>query len=114
MSNDLHGLEDAVNDLWEIHGQCYACDSYGVVNDLQLCEECAGKLERDLICQRDWDYSAAAYGLSKEDREDLRQQVIVQYGEALELIAPPEEHQKKSASKRQRHRRSKARSKKRS
>jgi hypothetical protein len=39
-------------------GQCYACDLLGRVDDLGLCEECRTKLERDLVRQRDWDYSA--------------------------------------------------------
>jgi hypothetical protein len=28
-----------------------------MLNDFGLCEGCAGKLERDLIRQRDWDYN---------------------------------------------------------
>jgi hypothetical protein len=75
-------------------GQCYACDLYGRVDDLGLCEECRTKLERDLVRQRDWDYSAWAFGLSDEDREKLYRQVIAQYGKKLELIAPPEETRK--------------------
>ena len=72
--------------LWE--GQCQACDMWGPVDDMMLCETCAAKLERDLIRRRDWDYSATAFALSPEAREDLRRQVIAQFGEALELIAP--------------------------
>ena len=34
-------------------GECVGCDMYGRLNDMGLCEECAGKLERDLIGQRD-------------------------------------------------------------
>ena len=84
------------NTLWGIwDGQCQACDCYGRVNDLSLCENCATKLERDLIRQRDWDYSVSAFGLSSEDREELRRQVIAQFGHALELIAPPEKTRKK-------------------
>ena len=40
------------------NGQCHACDLWGCVDDLGLCETCRTKLERDLIRQRDWDYSA--------------------------------------------------------
>ena len=75
---------DASWGFWD--GQCQACDRYGPVNDLSLCEDCAGKLERDLIRQRDWDYSASAFGLPPEAREALRRQVIAEFGEALELI----------------------------
>jgi len=78
-----------LDDDWSGYdGQCQACDSYGPVDDLSLCEDCAAKLERDLIRRRDWAYSAAAFGLSADDREELRRQVIAQYGQALELIAP--------------------------
>jgi hypothetical protein len=80
--------------LWQ--GQCQACETWGPVNDLMLCEECAAMsrlrgtmLERDLIRQRDWEYSATAFGLSPEACEELRRQVVRQFGEALELIAPP-------------------------
>jgi hypothetical protein len=83
-------------------GQCVACDLWGRVNDLGLCEECASKLERDLIRERDWDYAvdaernaAYAFGLSDDDREKLRCQVVTQYGAALELIAPIKEARKK-------------------
>jgi hypothetical protein len=72
------------DELWGVwDGQCQACDLFGRVNDLGLCEDCATKLERDLIRQRDWDYSALAFGLPSEAREELRRQVIAQYGETL-------------------------------
>jgi hypothetical protein len=89
-------FDDNNNELWGLwDGQCQACDIWGRVNDMMLCEDCATKLERDLIRQRDWDYSASAFGLSPEDREELRRQVIAQFGQALELIAPPEKNRKK-------------------
>ncbi len=81
---------DDNEELWGMwDGQCQACDGFERVNDMMLCESCAGMLERDLIRQRAWDYSATAFGLSPEDCEELRRQVIAQFGEALELIAPP-------------------------
>jgi hypothetical protein len=86
-------LESEFNgdELWsEWDGQCQACDSWGLVNDMVLCEDCAAKFERDLIRQRDWDYTLSAFGLSHRDREELRRQIIAQFGQALELIAPPE------------------------
>lgn len=45
------------DELWGFwDGQCRACDCFGRIDDSMLCENCAGKLERDLIRQRDWDY----------------------------------------------------------
>jgi hypothetical protein len=44
--------------LWD--GQCQACQACGRVNDLSLCEDCAGMLDRDLIRQRAWEYSMKA------------------------------------------------------
>jgi len=71
-------------------GQCQACDQYGPVDDLMLCENCSAMFERDLIRQRAWDYSASAFGLRDEAREALRRQVIAEYGEDLEMIEPGE------------------------
>ena len=88
----MHEFDENDDELWGLwDGQCQACDVYGPVNDMLLCETCADKLERDLIRQREWDYAAAAFGLSPAAREELRRQVIAQYGAALELIAPPKE-----------------------
>jgi hypothetical protein len=84
--------EDGYESSWSLEGQCQACDTWGRVDDLGLCDDCAPKLERDLIRQREWDYSAMAFGVSPDDREKLRQQVIAQFGAALELIAPSKEH----------------------
>jgi len=89
------------DDFWPGHeGQCQACDLVGPVNDLSLCDECAAKLDRDLIRQRDWDYSVAAFGLSADDRERLRREIIAQFGAALELIASdlPQQKQRKHGS----------------
>jgi hypothetical protein len=80
---------DFCNGLGDLaESQCYGCDQYLPVNDLNLCDECAGKLDRDLIRERDWDYSASAFGLDPAKREELRRQVITRYGEKHELIAP--------------------------
>ena len=82
-------VTDASGEAWGLYdGQCVACDLLGRVNDLGLCRECAGKLERDLVRERDWDHSASAFGLAEDDQEKLRRQIIAQYGEALELIEP--------------------------
>ncbi len=72
-------------------GQCSACDLFGRVNDWGLCADCVSRLDRDLIRQRDWDYSASTFLLSDDDREKLRSQIIREYGETLELIAPLKE-----------------------
>ena len=74
--------------LWD--GQCQACEACGRVNDLSLCEDCAGMLDRDLIRQRVWEYSMKAWALPDEAREELRRQVIAAYGEELELIVDDE------------------------
>ena len=77
------------DDFWgNDEGKCQACDEYGPVDDLSLCDECAGNLDRDLIRQHDWEYSASSLGLSNELREQLRNEVIKRFGKELELIAP--------------------------
>jgi len=70
--------------LWE--GQCQACEMWGMVNDMMLCEECDAKIQRDLIRARDWGYVAAAFGLNEEGCERLRAEVIRLYGAENELI----------------------------
>ena len=68
------------------------------LDDLGLCPACATMLERDtstssvqaLIRQREWEYAASTALLSDEGREALRRQVVDQYGEEMELTAPPE------------------------
>ena len=89
-------FEQDTDEAWgRYDGQCYACDLLARVDDLGLCEECRTKLEPGtpwvLVRQRDWDYSAWAFGLSDEGREKLYRQVIAQYGKKLELIASEEE-----------------------
>ncbi len=74
---------------WDFYeGECAGCDLWGQINDLGLCMDCADKLERDLVREHDWEYSALAFLLSDEDREKLRQQIIREHGKELELIAP--------------------------
>ena len=74
--------------LWE--GQCQACEMWGMVNDLMLCEECDAKIQRDLIRARAWDYVVDAFGLDDQGRERLRAEVIRQYGAENELIMDQE------------------------
>ena len=64
------------------------------INDLGLCEDCDARIQRDLIRARDWDYVAAAFGLDDKGREQLRAQVIRQYGAANELIVDPQAKRK--------------------
>lgn len=80
-------------------GECQGCDIWARVGDLGLCSDCTAKLERDLIREREWDYSVAAHGVSPEGREELRALVIRQYGEELELIAPEKKGKKKRGTK---------------
>ena len=77
-------------------GKCQVCDLFGRVDDISLCEECAGKLDRDLIRMRDWDYSITAFGVPDSKLEELRGHIVAQYGEELELIAPKEKKKKKN------------------
>jgi len=86
-------------------GQCQGCDRHLSVNDLGLCDECAAKLDRDLIRQRDWDYAMPAFGLDAVRREELRRQVIGQYGEKLELIAPSKETNREAQRQSKKHKR---------
>jgi hypothetical protein len=88
--------------LWD--GECRGCDIYGRVDDLGLCEECASKLERDLIRERSWDHSAAAYALPPDRREALREEVVRHHGPEFELIA--ESGQSRAARRRKRRRKS--------
>jgi hypothetical protein len=105
METDALESEGYVEEPWDcIEGQCYACDGFAPLDDLSLCDVCRAKLERDLIRQRDWDYSTAAFGLSDEGREEMRRQVAAQYGKDLELIAPPGLEWKKPAARRRRRR----------
>jgi len=92
--------DDELNGFGFYEGECQGCDIFTRLNDLGLCEECAGKLERDLIRQRDWDYSALAYGCPESKREELRKEIIARHGEKLELIAPKKAPQRKRKKKR--------------
>ena len=91
------GLDDNAFGFYE--GECQGCDIFTCVDDVGLCEECAAKLDRDLIRQRDWKYSTMAYGVPPEKREELRRKVIQQHGEDLELIAQGKFKKPKSRSR---------------
>jgi hypothetical protein len=81
---------------------CQACEVFGPVDDLGLCAGCFAKLDRDMIRQRAWDYSATAFGVGPESREELRAATMAKHGDALEIIAPESGQQKPRG---QRHRR---------
>ena len=83
-------------------GECVGCDQWHTLDDLGLCDTCAAKLDRDLIRQRAWDYSATAFGCDPKDYEALRQTVIDNYGPAYELLAPPEKENRKRRKRRRR------------
>lgn len=78
-------FDDGEFGIWD--GKCQACDLWTRVDDVGLCVDCSAKLDRDMIRQRNWDYSAAAFGVPTDRREELRAEVIRQYGERLELIS---------------------------
>ncbi|MGA1870944.1 MAG: hypothetical protein ACMUJM_20600 [bacterium] len=86
---------DSMENFVGYKGKCQGCDTIQELNDLGLCENCADKLDRDLIRQRDWDYSSLAYGCPEEKLEAFRTDIIKHYGEKYELIAPPKEKAKK-------------------
>jgi len=102
--DQFDGYDDYDEDeYWNgYEGQCQACDEYGPVDDMSLCNDCAGKFERDLIRQRKWKYSASSFGLTKESCEKLRGDIIKRYGQKLELIAPSRKKQKKLKSSKER------------
>jgi hypothetical protein len=89
-------MDKSNDEEWGMYdSQCVACDVYGRVNDLELCMDCADKLERDLVRERDWEYSASGFLLSDKDREELRQQIIREHGKNLELIEPRRKSRRK-------------------
>ena len=89
------GYDDDEEPYGFYEGQCCSCDLYTHVNDLMLCQECNAKLDRDLMRQRAWDYSATAFDLTIEGREEVRRLIIKQYGKQLELLAPSSKSKKK-------------------
>ena len=100
--------DDALSDFGFYEGECQGCDTFQSLNDLGLCEECAGKLERDLIREREWNYSVTAFAVDPSNYEELRKQVIAQHGEKLELISPFKG--KKSGMRKRKRRKAKKRS----
>ena len=102
--NDFFENLDSDDSFPQYEAECQGCDIWGPVDDMGLCTDCAGKLERDMIRQREWDYSASAFGCPKDKLEDLRNDVIKKYGKKLELIAEEKPTQDKSTQNRRRNR----------
>ena len=104
VDEEINESDDFAEDEYE--GQCQSCEEYGPIDDMSLCNDCAVKLERDLIRQRDFENSSSAFGLTNELCEKLRNDVIKKYGKELELIAPSRKKKKRrNKSKRRRKKR---------
>jgi hypothetical protein len=86
--------------LQRYEAECQGCDMFLPVNDLGLCEDCAGKLERDMIRKRDWSYSVLAFGCPKDKLEDLRSEIIKKHGKKYELISEDKSKKKKQRNNR--------------
>ncbi|WP_456364202.1 hypothetical protein [Priestia aryabhattai] len=72
---------------YQYEAECHGCYSTKKVNHIPLCASCNNKLERDLVRQRNYEYSDLTAQLSSsEDKEKVRKDVINQYGEKLELV----------------------------
>ena len=98
-------MEEAKFGLPGCEGECAGCGGFSRINELALCEACSARLERDLVRERDWAYSVTAFGLSDEDRERLRKEVVREFGEDPELVVPTQ--RVKLDRKRRRNRKSK-------
>jgi len=95
--SDDNDIEEDIEDTFPSAER--VCNGYDLIlplNDLGLCDDCAEKLERDLIRNRDWDYSVSGFGLPKSEIEGLRKKVIKAFGDKLELIAPEKTKKEKS------------------
>lgn len=92
--------DDSTDEL--IDTFCMGCDLPFPVNDVGLCDDCAAKLERDLIRSRDWAYSVTAFAVAPDQLEALRERIIRDYGTDYELIEPPD-------TKKPKHKRTKSR-----
>ncbi|EFK06487.1 conserved hypothetical protein [delta proteobacterium NaphS2] len=95
MKDFFDDFEDDDDIFPRYEAECQGCDMWGLVDDIGLCEDCAEKLDRDMIRKRDWAYSASAFGCPENKLEDLRNEVIKRYGSKLELIAEDKPRKKK-------------------
>src|SRR5262245_35076096 len=86
----LRGREPMTCDHGSSSGDCVACELMVLQrDDLGLCPDCAAKLDRDMIRDRDWERSRTAWQTHADQREALRTQVVARYGARYELIVPP-------------------------
>lgn len=108
---DLDDLFDSDLDdsAGEFEGECLGCGLCLPLDDLGLCGQCAGKLDRDLIRERQWDYSVTAFGVPTEKREEIRKAVIDQFGERPELIVPSKGNERTGSSAKPRKRKARRR-----
>jgi hypothetical protein len=78
-----------MTDPLDLISECAGCELWRPLDDTGLCADCAAKLDRDMIRDRAWDYSATAFfHCDPQDYETLREKVIAEYGTAHELILP--------------------------
>ena len=102
---------DDFDDMPAMSADCQGCDMFAEVDSLGLCDVCGAKLERDMIRQRDWEYTFAGFGLPESERESYRQKIVDEYGEGLELIAEEPRPKPTTAGKSNRNPPSKSKSK---
>ncbi len=81
-------IEVTDDDYGCIEGECAGCGNFGRNNEVGLCGDCSGKLERDLIRDRAWNYSLTVYGMNDSQRNEVRNQILRKYGKRHELIVP--------------------------
>jgi len=78
-----------MTDPSDLISECASCALWQPLDDTGFCGECAARLDRDMIRERAWDYSATAFfHCDPQDYETLREKVIAEYGAAYELILP--------------------------
>ena len=94
--NDFYDIYFDDGNYQRYEAECQGCDMWGPVDDIGLCDDCAGKLERDMIKKREWAYSALAFGCPREKLEDLRKQIVKKHGKAFVLICEDKPAKKKS------------------
>ena len=99
MNEFFEDIDNMGSTFSQYKSECQGCDMFLPVNDLGLCEDCAGKLHRDMIRKRDWAYSVLAFGCSKDKLEDLRNDIIKKHGKKFELIADDKYKKKKQRNK---------------
>jgi hypothetical protein len=72
-------------------GECSGCGETRPLTERDLCTACDRRFDRDLLRLRQWHTSGLALGVPAGEREALRQRVLEEHGEALELLVPGED-----------------------